>query len=81
MFVGGRFYLELIGKFLSDQDAKVETVIKTRQASHGLIMTRQKGHWKNNVQTNNEIPSGIPLSKYSTHGCVKGLWGGCGRRR
>jgi hypothetical protein len=40
------FYLELIGKFLSYQDAKVETIIKTRQASHGLIMTRQKGHWK-----------------------------------
>jgi hypothetical protein len=43
------FYLELIGKFLSYQDVKVETIIKTRQASHGLIMTRQKGHWKNNV--------------------------------
>jgi hypothetical protein len=42
------FYLELIGKFLSYQDVKVETIIKTRQASHGLIMTRQKGHWKNN---------------------------------
>jgi hypothetical protein len=26
--------------------------------------------------TNNEIPSGTPLSKYFTHGCVKGLWGG-----
>jgi hypothetical protein len=36
------FYLELIGNFLSYQDAKVETIIKTRQASHGLIMTRQK---------------------------------------
>jgi hypothetical protein len=43
------FYLELIGKFLSYQDAKLETIIKTRHASHGLIMTRQKGHWKNNV--------------------------------
>jgi hypothetical protein len=43
------FYLELIGKFLSYQDGKVETIIKIRQASHGLIMTRQKGHWKNNV--------------------------------
>jgi hypothetical protein len=42
------FYLELIGKFLSYQDAKVEIIIKTRQASHGL-MTHQKGHWKNNV--------------------------------
>jgi hypothetical protein len=31
--------------------------------------------------TNNEIPSGTPSSKYSTHGCVKGLWGGRGRRR
>jgi hypothetical protein len=41
------FCLELIGKFLSYQDVKVETIIKTRQASH--IMTRQKGHWKNNV--------------------------------
>jgi hypothetical protein len=40
------FYLELIGKFLSYQDAKVDTIIKTRQDSHGLIMTRQKGHWK-----------------------------------
>jgi hypothetical protein len=39
-------YLELIGKFLYYQDAKVETIIKTRQASHGLTMTRQKGHWK-----------------------------------
>jgi hypothetical protein len=38
-----------LGKFLSYQDVKVETIIKTRQASHGLIMTRQKGHWKNNV--------------------------------
>jgi hypothetical protein len=26
--------------------------------------------------TNNEIPSRTPSSKYSTHGCVKGLWGG-----
>jgi hypothetical protein len=26
--------------------------------------------------TNNEIPSGTPSYKYSTHGCVKGLWGG-----
>jgi hypothetical protein len=26
--------------------------------------------------TNNGIPSGTPSSKYSTHGCVKGLWGG-----
>jgi hypothetical protein len=43
------FYSELIGKFLSYQDAKVETIIKTRQASHGLIMTHHKGHWKNNV--------------------------------
>jgi hypothetical protein len=48
------FYLELIGKFLSYQDAKVETIIKTRQASHGLIMTRQKGHWKNNVHKKGE---------------------------
>jgi hypothetical protein len=31
------FYLELIGKFLSYQDAKVDTIIKTRQASHGLL--------------------------------------------
>jgi hypothetical protein len=36
------FYLELIGKLLSYQDAKVETIIKTRHASHGLIMTRPK---------------------------------------
>jgi hypothetical protein len=36
-------------KFLSYKDDKVETIIKTRQASHGLIMTRQKGHSKNNV--------------------------------
>jgi hypothetical protein len=43
------FYLELIGKFLSYQDAKVETIIKTRQASHGLNMTRHNGNWKNNV--------------------------------
>jgi hypothetical protein len=43
------FYLELIRKFLSYQDVKVETTIKTRQASHGLIMTYQKGHWKNDV--------------------------------
>jgi hypothetical protein len=43
------FYLELIGKFLSYQDVEVKTIIKTRQASHGLIMTRQKGHWKNDV--------------------------------
>jgi hypothetical protein len=48
------FYLELIGKFLSYQDAKVETIIKTRQASHGIIMTRQKGHWKNNVHKKGE---------------------------
>jgi hypothetical protein len=48
------FYLELIGKFLSYQDAKVETIIKTRQASHGLIMTHQKGHWKNNVHKKGE---------------------------
>jgi hypothetical protein len=48
------FYFELIGKFLSYQDAKVETIIKTRQASHGLIMTRQKGHWKNNVHKEEE---------------------------
>jgi hypothetical protein len=46
------FYLELIGKFLSYQDAKVEIIIKTRQASHGLIMTHQKGHWRNNVHKN-----------------------------
>jgi hypothetical protein len=26
--------------------------------------------------TNKEIPSGTPSSKYSTHGCVIGLWGG-----
>jgi hypothetical protein len=25
---------------------------------------------------NNEIPSETPLSKYSTHGCVRELWGG-----
>jgi hypothetical protein len=43
------FYLELIGKFLPYQDAKIETIIKTKQASHGLIMTHQKSHWKNNV--------------------------------
>jgi hypothetical protein len=49
MFVGGRVLLELIGKLLFYQDVKVEIIIKTRQASHGLIMTRQKGHWKNNV--------------------------------
>jgi hypothetical protein len=48
------FYLELIGKFLSYQDAKVETIIKTRQASHGHSMTRQKGHWKNNVHKKGE---------------------------
>jgi hypothetical protein len=48
------FYLELIGKFLSYQDAKVETIIETRQTSHGLIMTRQKGHWKNNVHKKGE---------------------------
>jgi hypothetical protein len=48
------FYLELIGKFLSYQDAKVETIIKTRQASHGLIMTRQKRHWKNIVHNKGE---------------------------
>jgi hypothetical protein len=46
------FYLEHIGKFLSYQDAKVETIIKTKQDSHGLIMTRQKSHWKNNVHKN-----------------------------
>jgi hypothetical protein len=40
--------MELIGKFLSYQDVKVETIIKTRQAQ-GLIITCQKGHWKNNV--------------------------------
>jgi hypothetical protein len=48
------FYLELVGKFLSYQDAKVETIIKTRQDSHGLIMTRQKGHWKNIVHKKGE---------------------------
>jgi hypothetical protein len=31
--------------------------------------------------TNTEIPSGTPLSKYSTCGCVRGLWGGRGRQR
>jgi hypothetical protein len=31
--------------------------------------------------TNNGIPSGTPSSKYFTHGCVKGFWGGWGRRR
>jgi hypothetical protein len=41
MFVGGRV--------LFGAHRKVETIIKTRQTSHGLIMTRQKGHCKNNV--------------------------------
>jgi hypothetical protein len=35
--------------FLSYQDAKVETIIKTWQDSHGLVMTHQKGDWKKNV--------------------------------
>jgi hypothetical protein len=26
--------------------------------------------------TNNAIPSATPLSKYSTIGCARGLWGG-----
>jgi hypothetical protein len=46
--------LSLIGKFLSYRDAKVETIIKKRQASHGLNMTHQKGHWKNNVHKKRE---------------------------
>jgi hypothetical protein len=49
MFVGGRVLFGAHRKVLSCQDVKVETIIKTRQDSHGLIMTRQKGHWKNNV--------------------------------
>jgi hypothetical protein len=47
-------YFELVVKFSSYQDAKVDTIIKTRQASHGLIMTHQKGHWKNNVHKKGE---------------------------
>jgi hypothetical protein len=46
MFVDGRVLFGAHRKLLSYQDVKVETIIKTRQASHGLIMTRQKGHLK-----------------------------------
>jgi hypothetical protein len=49
MFEGGRVLFGAHRKVLSYQDVKVETIIKTWQASHGLIMTRQIGHWKNNV--------------------------------
>jgi hypothetical protein len=54
MFVDGRVLFGAHRKLLSYQDVKVETIIKTRQASHGLIMTRQKGHLKNNVHKEGE---------------------------
>jgi hypothetical protein len=54
MFVGGRVLFGAHRKVLSYQDAKVETIIKTRQSSPGLIMTRQKDHWKNNVHKKGE---------------------------
>jgi hypothetical protein len=53
MFVGGRVLFGAHRK-VSYQDAKFETIIKTRQAYHGVIMTHQKGHWKNNVHKNGE---------------------------
>jgi hypothetical protein len=38
--------MELFGKVQSYQDFYKRGVVKTRQASHGLTETRQKGHWK-----------------------------------
>jgi hypothetical protein len=63
------FYLELIGKFLSYQDAKVETIIKTRQASHEFNMTHQKGHWINNVHKKGEEKELTLLDRWT---CVNG---------
>jgi hypothetical protein len=38
--------MELFGKVYSYQDIINEMFSKTRQASHGLTETHQKGHWK-----------------------------------
>jgi hypothetical protein len=42
----GRLYVELYGKSLVLQWYYKWGVVKTRQASHGLTETHQKGHWK-----------------------------------
>jgi hypothetical protein len=41
----GRFYMELWESLVLPRFYKWD-VVKTRQASHGLTETRQKGHWK-----------------------------------
>jgi hypothetical protein len=38
--------MELFGKVLVLPRYYKRDVVKTRQASHGLTETRQKGHWK-----------------------------------
>jgi hypothetical protein len=42
----GRLYVELYGKSLVLPRYYKRDVVKTRQASHGLTETHQKGHWK-----------------------------------
>jgi hypothetical protein len=42
----GRVYVELYGKSLVLPRYYKWDVVKTRQDSHGLTETRQKGHWK-----------------------------------
>jgi hypothetical protein len=42
----GRLYVELYGKSLVLPRYYKWDIVKTRQASHGLTETRQKGHWK-----------------------------------
>jgi hypothetical protein len=44
MYVAG-FIWRFLGKFSPTKILKM-SVVKTRQASHGLTETRQKGHWK-----------------------------------
>jgi hypothetical protein len=41
-----RLYVDLYGKSLVLPRYYKGDVVKTRQASHGLTETRQKGHWK-----------------------------------
>jgi hypothetical protein len=45
IYICGRLYMELWESLVLPRYYKWD-VVKTRQASHGLTETRQKGHWK-----------------------------------
>ena len=45
---GGNIYMELYESLVLPRYYSWD-IIKTKEASHGLTETRQKGHWKNNV--------------------------------